>query len=70
MLFKKQALYLSYKNPPPLHILGRYGTREAQLILVIKREKLNSPKTPKMAIININQLGKAPKVPKTLYFHF
>ena len=45
-------------------------TREAHFNFGHKKgEKQNIPKTPKMAIFDINFLGKCPKVPKTLYFH-
>ena len=48
-------------DPPPL-IFGSYGTHEAQFNFGHKKgEKLNFPKTPKMAIFNINLLGKVPK---------
>ena len=41
-------------SDPPL-IFGSYGTREAHLIFGHKKvEKLNFPKTPKMAIFKIN----------------
>ena len=44
-------------DPPPPLIFGSYGIQ----FWSQKREKLNFPKTPKMAIFNINPLGKVPK---------
>ena len=52
-------------HPPPL-IFRSYGTREAKFNFGHKKgEKLKYPKTPKVAIFNINHLGKV----ITLYFH-
>ena len=49
-------------DPPPPLIFGSYGTRGAQFHFGHKKgEKLNCPKTPKMAIFNINISGKVPK---------
>ena len=49
-------------HPPLPLIFGSYGTCEAQLNFGHKKGKqLNFPKTPKMAIFNINLLRKVPK---------
>ena len=48
-------------DPSPPLIFGSYGTREAHFNFGHKNgEKQNFPKTPKMAIFNINFLGKVP----------
>ena len=61
---KKSRLVMVFfrkgSDPPPL-IFGSYGTREAHFNFGHKNgEKQNFPKTPKMAIFNINFLGKVP----------
>ena len=56
-------------SDPPLPIFGSYGTHEAYLIFGHQKgEKLNFPKTLKMAIFKINFLEKCLKVSITLYF--
>ena len=51
-------IFLKGSDPPPL-IFGNYGTRETQFNFGHKKgEKLKYPKTPKVAIFNINHLGK------------
>ena len=53
--------YQELHSAPPL-IFGNYGTSGAQFDFGHKKgEKLNFPKTPKMAIFNINLIGKVPK---------
>ena len=54
---------------PSSLIFGSYGTHEAHLFFGHQKgEKLNFPKTSKMAIFRINFLEKVPKVYITLYF--
>ena len=53
--------------PLPL-IFVSYGTPEAQLNFGQKNEKLNFPKTSKMAIFIIYILGKVPKSTKNPLF--
>ena len=49
-------------DPPPPLIFGSYGTRGAQFDVGHKKaKKLNFPKTPKMAIFNINILENVPE---------
>ena len=62
---KKSGLTMDFfrkgSDPPPL-IFGSYGTRGAQFDVGHKKgKKLNFPKTPKMAIFNINILENVPE---------